>query len=376
MIPTISSRRQLLKGLCLAGLAGGAATLQRLLPGMAAPAAQAQAGGHGNMQGGERDSTIDHMGNMVAGDVDSAANGFDPMDILTEFDYGTVSTLPSGQTLREYQLIASEKVIEIAPGVTYPAWTYNGRVPGPTIRCTQGDRVRVTFINASSHPHSIHFHGFHTAAMDGAEPIAPGGQFVYEFDAEPFGLHLYHCHVSPLRRHLHKGLYGTFIIDPPTARPSAHELMMVMNAFDTNFDNENEFYAVNTVAFHYAKHPIPVQLNELIRVYLVNVTEFDPINSFHLHANFFDVYRTGTRLEPHEFTDMIMLAQAERHILEFRFKYPGQYMFHAHQTEFTELGWMGTFEVREQAASAATPEQRALFGVCPVSPAQTEADHG
>ena len=125
---------------------------------------------------------------------------------------------------------------------------------------------------------------------------------------------------------------------------------MVMNGFDTNFDLENEFYAVNTVAFHFAKHPIPIELGELVRVYLVNVTEFDPINSFHLHANFFNVYRTGTRLEPNEFTDMIMLAQAERHILEFSFKYPGQYMFHAHQSEFAELGWMGMFDVRDAAA--------------------------
>ena len=46
----------------------------------------------------------------------------------------------------------------------------------------------------------------------------PGGQFVYEFDAEPFGLHLYHCHAVPLKRHIHKGLYGTFIVDPEDRR--------------------------------------------------------------------------------------------------------------------------------------------------------------
>jgi FtsP/CotA-like multicopper oxidase with cupredoxin domain len=141
-------------------------------------------------------------------------------------------------------------------------------------------------------------------------------------------------------------------------------LVMVMNGFDTNFDGENEVYAVNTVAFHYAKHPIPIELNELVRVYLVNVTEFDPINSFHLHANFFQVYRTGTRLEPHEYTDMIMLSQAERHILEFSFKLPGQYMFHAHQSELAELGWMGLFDVHDQQASTPTSAQAMLFGMC------------
>ena len=75
---------------------------------------------------------------------------------------------------------------------------------------------------------------------------------------------------------------------------------MVMNAFDTNFDGENEVYAVNTVAFHYQKHPIRIRLDELIRVYLVNVTEFDLLNSFHLHGNLYRLYRTGTDLERYE----------------------------------------------------------------------------
>ena len=120
---------------------------------------------------------------------------------------------------------------------------------------------------------------------------------------------------------------------------------MMMNAFDTNFDGGNEVYAVNTVGFHFQRHPIQVKANELIRIYLINIVEFDLINSFHLHANFFDVYRTGTRLKTDEFTDTIMLAQGERAILETRFKWPGQYMFHAHVSEFAELGWLGMFEV-------------------------------
>jgi FtsP/CotA-like multicopper oxidase with cupredoxin domain len=88
-----------------------------------------------------------------------------------------------------------------------------------------------------------------------------------------------------------------------------------------------------------------VERDRLVRIYLVNLTEFDPINSIHIHGNFFNVFRTGTRLESSEFTDTIMLCQAERAILEMRFPYEGRFMFHAHQTEFTELGWMGLFEV-------------------------------
>ena len=120
--------------------------------------------------------------------------------------------------------------------------------------------------------------------------------------------------------------------------------MMMMNAFDTNFDGGNEVYAVNTVGHEFMRRPIPVQVGELLRIYLINIVEFDLINSFHLHAHFFDYYDTGTSLEPTtRRIDTIMQAQGQRGILEFRPRYPGRYMFHAHVSEFAELGWMGFF---------------------------------
>jgi FtsP/CotA-like multicopper oxidase with cupredoxin domain len=282
------------------------------------------------------------------GEVDHVRNGFDPHEILTDFDGGEVSKDSSGRTVREYEFVAINKEIEIAPGLFFPAWTYNGRVPGPTIRCTEGDRIRIRFLNTTEHPHTIHFHGIHSAKMDGvpgAGEIEGGGEFIYDFIAEPFGTHLYHCHSTPLPQHIHRGLYGAFIIDPKKGRPDANEMVMVMNAFDTNFDKENEVYAVNTVAFAYANKPIPLEKGRLQRAHVINVTEFDPINSIHLHANFFHLYRTGTKLVPDEFTDIISMGQAERHMIEFTYDEPGHFMFHAHQSEFVELGWMSAFEV-------------------------------
>jgi FtsP/CotA-like multicopper oxidase with cupredoxin domain len=326
------SRRQL--------LAGGGALAAAGAASLAVPGAGATAGS----RRGQVHDHLDHGGNLVVGDVDLSV--FDPTAYLTHFDYGTTSTLPDGRTLREWKLVASDRDIEVAPGVVFSAWTYNGQVPGPTLRCTEGDRLRIQFLNAGSHPHTIHFHGIHAAGMDGVfEVVQAGEEFTYEFDAEPFGLHLYHCHTPPLRRHIHKGLYGVFIIDPPEPRPPALELVMTMNGFDTNFDGENEVYAVNTVAFHYVRHPVRLRVGEPVRIYLVNITEFDPVNSIHTHANFFREYRTGTSLTPNNVTDITVLGQAERAILELTYKFPGTYMFHAHQTEFSELGWTGMFEV-------------------------------
>ena len=289
-----------------------------------------------------------------------APGGFSPSTFSRTWNFGGLppaerakfyreTRRPDGTMLREYEIFSADREIEIAPGVFFPAWTYNGQVPGPTIRATEGDRIRIVFRNLGSHPHSMHFHGWHPPEMDGAlagQEVQPGDTFVYEFDADPFGLHLYHCHTVPLKRHIHKGLYGAFIIDPRASsgsRPPADEFVMVMNAFDTTFDAENEVYAVNTVANAYMHEPIRVTVGRLVRIYLVNVTEFDPVNSLHLHGMFFDVYRTGTMLAPSERTDTVMLCQGERAILETTFRYPGEFMFHAHQSEFAELGWMGLF---------------------------------
>lgn len=283
--------------------------------------------------------------------VDNARNGFDPTAILRDFDWGRTRRLPSGRVLREWEVVATDKEIEVAPGVNFPAWTYNGRIPGPTLRCREGELLRIRFVNGSVHPHTMHFHGIHPAAMDGipglgAGVIESGESTVYEFEAEPFGLHLYHCHVGPLAEHIARGLYGTFIVDPKEGRPEADELIMVQHGYNTTFDGlGNQLYAVNGIPFHFTNEPIKLKKDELVRIYLVNTLEYDPINSFHVHGNFFHYFPTGTSLTPTEFTDTVIQGQAQRGICEMTFTQAGQFMFHAHKTEFAELGWMGMFEV-------------------------------
>lgn len=327
---------------------GGAALALRELGGPGGSAAAA--GGHMDHDQAHAGHANGHAAFSRGGTVNDGFNGFDPQKLLRDFDYGKTRRLASGRTLREWELVATDKEIEIAPGVRFAAWTYNDRIPGPALRAREGELLRIKFVNSSSHPHTMHFHGIHPAAMDGipgigAGQIEPGGSTTYEFEAQPFGLHLYHCHVRPLAEHIAKGLYGAFIIDPKDGRESADELVMVMNGFDTNFDLSNEFYAVNTIPFAYMQRPVELRRNELVRIYLVNVLEYDPINSLHLHGNFFNYFPTGTSMEPAEFTDTVMQCQGQRGILELRFPETGRYMFHAHQSEFAELGWQGFFNV-------------------------------
>src|SRR5262245_21001995 len=222
------TRRSWLQATGVASLAGGLATSVGLRGQNGAAAAS-----------GKHPGSHDFHAMGTIGRVSDEA--FSPTRFLRTFNFSDLppdqrarfyreTERPDGSKLREYEIFAADREIEIAPGLFFPAWTYNGQVPGPTIRATEGDRIRVNFKNLGSHSHTMHFHGWHPPAVDGALPgqeVQPGESFVYEFDADPFGVHLYHCHTVPLKRHIHKGLYGAYIVDPKGGRPPADELVMM-----------------------------------------------------------------------------------------------------------------------------------------------------
>lgn len=263
------------------------------------------------------------------------ARSLDALTIPPPFTTGPVGRL------RQVELRAMEVPVEVAKGRTFQAWSYNGTVPGPILRATEGDRLEVHFTNAGSHPHNVHFHGSHDVTQDGWEPLPVGGEMTYRFTAEPFGVHPYHCHALPVSEHMAHGLYGTLIVDPRGGRPAAHEIVLALSGFDLDGDGQDDLYAWNGVAGYFARYPIKVPVGELVRVYLLNLCSSDPSVSFHLHAQTFDLFRSGTRLVPDERTDTVTLGPTERAILEFRLPVRGRYMFQPHQQHIAEHGAMG-----------------------------------
>lgn len=265
---------------------------------------------------------------------------FDPQECLRSFETGRV-VQENGRPLRIFEVEARSITLPLGAQVLFKAWTLNGRVPGPTLRAREGERIRVQFRNGDSTSHSLHFHGVHPAAMDGIEPVLKGRTALYEFDAGPAGLYPYHCHVAPVSRHVGKGLFGLLVVDPVVPRPPADELVLVMGGYDLNNDGRNELYAFNGIPDAYMHQPIQIRQNALVRLYLLNMTELEGPLTFHLHANAFRVIRPGWS----ESTDVITLGVAERQILEFRYPFPGRYMVHPHQDQIAERGCMGFFDV-------------------------------
>ena len=265
---------------------------------------------------------------------------------------------PDKPGVREYRLVVREDIPhEVSPGVKVAAWTFNGKVPGPVLRVVEGDTIRVTLVNEGTLPHTIHFHGVHPSDMDGVfELVPPGKSYTYEFRARPFGVFPYHCHSMPSSQHIHNGLYGMMIVDPPQPRPPRRELALIMSAFDTDRDGEADFYTWNGRAFQYATNPVPLKVGEKVRMYVLNM--FEELMAPHIHAAMFDLYPSGTSLKPSELTDVVDLAIAERAIMEFEYEYPGTFMFQCHISEHMELGLMGWFKVTGEPRPEKTAEAR------------------
>ncbi|MCB1166766.1 MAG: multicopper oxidase domain-containing protein [Leptospiraceae bacterium] len=262
---------------------------------------------------------------------------------LSDRKSGLLPPVRSPGGVREYKVDTIDRPLNVAHGSIFRAWTFNGNVPGPIMRATEGETLKIHFNNLTSMPHSLHFHGTHDVNYDGWEPIPPGKSTEYIIKAGPPGIHPYHCHTAPIDTHIAKGLLGALIVDPNPARPPAREVVLILNGYDLSGRGRNDLFCWNGIAGFYDRYPIRVKVGELVRIYVVNMVEFDPIASFHLHAQTFDVYRTGTRMTPDEHTDIVTLGQTERAILEVRFERKGRYMFHPHQSYMAAKGAMGWF---------------------------------
>jgi manganese oxidase len=285
-------------------------------------------------------ATESPMESPTASPAKSPALPFDPQECLRSFERGRLMQ-ENGQPIRVFEVEARSITLPLGGEVLFKAWTLNGRVPGPTLRAREGERIRVVFRNGDSTSHSLHFHGVHPAAMDGIEPVLKGRTAVYEFEVPRAGLYPYHCHVAPVARHVGKGMFGLLVVDPITPRPPADELVLVMGGYDLNNDGRNELYAFNGIPDTYMHQPIRIRQHQLVRLYLLNMTELEAPLTFHLHANEFRVIRPGWI----ETTDVVTLGVAERQILEWSFPFTGRYMVHPHQDQIAERGCMGFFEV-------------------------------
>lgn len=235
----------------------------------------------------------------------------------------------------------------ILDNITVTAFTYNGTVPGPMIRVTEGDQVRIVVKNELPVPTTIHWHGVEVPnGMDGVpgvtqDPIQPGGTFTYEFTAKPAGTFWYHSHYEGDVQ-VGAGLYAPFIIDPKipeTNPPAVDKTLMISEWLVRNGQTfapmpmsgmEPNYFTINGKSYP-ATETITVKKGDLVRLRLIGAGQF--IHPMHLHGRPFKIVATDGHPVPEaaQLTkDTVSVAPGERYDIEFVATEPGQWVLHCH----------------------------------------------
>jgi nitrite reductase (NO-forming) len=273
------------------------------------------------------------------------------------FEEGVITSEPTSSVKsRQITLVAQDAEVEIAPGKVVKMWTFNGTVPAPPLRFTEGENVTIKFINKTPIPHTIHFHGNHDDKNDGVLPqIMPNKSYTYNITAAPAGALMYHCHAHPTSLHIRMGMYGAMIIDPKN-KPlePAREFVMVMSEYDSKdiMKFEAEYYPINGYADQYITNPLRVNHGELVRMYVINIGTTIPYQ-FHLHSTIFKAYPSGLLSNKPIDAQTYPVGPGDAAIIEAKWKYPGTYLFHSHGIQ-EERGNMGQIEVSENKTTALT----------------------
>lgn len=288
---------------------------------------------------------------------------------------------PTG-TVRAFELVAAPTQWEILPGVEADALAYNRQVPGPEIRVTEGDTLRVTLRNELNEPTSIHWHGLHVPnAMDGVPPLTqeavePGDSFTYEFTVSHAGTFMYHSHVDAAEQ-IDRGLYGPLVVEPQPANAGTTvfdaEFTMMLGAWNVPADDapdgmgempgmddgvsadageadaesgepaeglgmqmDYNYFTVNGKAFP-ATETWGARQGDLIRVRVINISNL--VHPMHLHGQDFKVVaKDGEPLRPEQQLVMNTLPvnAGETYDIAIVAESPGSWVFHCHELHHTE----------------------------------------
>ena len=270
------------------------------------------------------------------------ARGDQPM--TPELD-GSVKVFRLDASVIEWNILPYERVM---------AYAINRQVPGPRIRLTEGDRVRIVLTNHLPESTTLHWHGLIVPnAMDGPAditqpPIPPGGSYTYEFTANQSGTFFYHSHDHADRQEA-LGLYGALIIDPkdPSTEPPVDQEVVIQlqewleregytfPAMPMEGAQPN-FFTINGKAFP-STETIQAKVGDRIRFRFIG-TNSGFIHPMHIHGGPFEIVATDGTTVPQTARiakDTINVAPGERYDVIWTAREPGRWLLHCHINHHT-----------------------------------------
>jgi nitrite reductase (NO-forming) len=263
----------------------------------------------------------------------------------------------------DVHMVLKDVTVEIAPGVKYAAWGFEGGVPGPIVHVRQGQTVRMTLTNGGAIPHSIDYHAARIAPNMAFRDVNPGESFTFSFKAKDPGVFMYHCGTKPVLAHIANGMYGAIIVDPATPLPRAdHEYVLVGGEFYLNGDGLKEpaafdmakahtqmpdWVTFNGYAGQYVAHPLTADPNELVRFYVVAAGPSLDVD-FHVVGTIFDtVYPFQDMNAAHALhgVQTFPVPAGGGAVFEVRIPDEGLYPFVSHSFASVDLGQVGLLKV-------------------------------
>ena len=257
----------------------------------------------------------------------------------------------------EADLVAKPAKVTVAPGVKMRAWTFNGKVPGPVIRATEGDTIEVTLRNSDRMAHSVDFHAAEISPQVGFADVNPGATHTVSFVARRPGVFLYHCGTSPVLEHIGMGMYGAIVVDPIAGRPPAREKVIVQSEFygpvrkheiDPSYKamrtKDPTFTAFNGRAFRYRDNPMTAKVGEPLRLFVVAAgPTLD--SDFHVVGDIFDtVEPDGNPLNSLSGVSTYGVPAGGGAMFELTLDEPGTYPFVTHAFRWADAGALGLIE--------------------------------
>jgi len=269
----------------------------------------------------------------------------------------------------EINITAKEVVGEMADGVTFNYWTFDGTVPGPFLRVREGDTVRLTLHNdeTSLHHHSIDLHAV-TGPGGGAAAtiVAPGESKTITFKALNPGIYIYHCAHPNVASHMAHGMYGLILVEPKEGLPPVDkEFYVVQGEFYSSgslgrkglqlFDSQAMLdgkpqYVVFNGRTGALVDTMTANVGDTVRMYIGN-GGVNLISSFHVIGEIFDrVYREGDLVSPPaQSVQTTLIPAGGAAAVEFKVEYPGKYILVDHALSRLDRGAWGTLEVTGEA---------------------------
>ena len=193
--------------------------------------------------------------------------------------------LTAGDVVKVH-MVLKDVTIEIAPGVKYAAWGFEGGAPGPVVHARQGQTVEMTLTNDGAIPHSIDFHAARIAPNLAFVDVMPGKSFTFRFKADDPGVFMYHCGTKPVLMHIANGMYGAIVVDPATPLPKADRSYVLVASewylstdgldaaaqFDLNKARAMmpDWTTFNGYAGQYVTHPLTADPGDTVRFYVVD----------------------------------------------------------------------------------------------------------